>query len=72
MVSEASFKNVDDLPLILRVEDVAAALNVSRVTAYNLANSSDFPALRIGKRITIPKDAFLRWIENNTRKKGMG
>lgn len=62
------FKELEDLPAVLKVEDVAAALKISRVSAYNLANSKGFPTLRIGKRLTIPKQAFIRWIEQNTGK----
>lgn len=65
------FKSIDELPISLNAEDLAAALNISRAGAYNLMNSEGFPTLKIGeKRLTVPKDAFLRWIEANTNKIG--
>jgi len=33
------------------------------VKAYELARRKDFPAIRIGRRIVIPKAAFERWLE---------
>ncbi len=62
------FKSFEELPISLNGDDIAAALNISRAGAYNLMNSEGFPALRIGKRIVVPKDAFIRWMEANTGK----
>ena len=47
---------------MLSVPDVAAVLGISRTAAYELARSKDFPSLRIGTRIVIPKDKFIDWI----------
>jgi len=57
---------LEDLPLSLRVEDVALVLGISRGGAYNLMKSKNFPAIRIGRRIIVPRDPFLRWIEKKT------
>ena len=57
-----SYKTYDDLPLTLNPTDVAAALGISRVNAYNLCHSTGFPAIRLGKRILIPKEGFLKWL----------
>lgn len=46
--------------------DVAAALGISRAAAYTLVQSESFPHMRIGKRILVPKEAFLRWIAEQT------
>lgn len=59
-------RNSDERLITLSVEDVANVLGVSRATAYNLANSKGFPILRIGKRMVVPKAAFIKWIEKNT------
>ena len=52
------YKSMDDLPLTLCVEDIAGILGISRVMAYNLCHSKGFPAVRMGRRILIPKDRF--------------
>ena len=62
------FKSYEDLPLMLSVPEIAAALGISRAGAYELARSEGFPALRIGTRIVIPKDELREWIRRNMGK----
>lgn len=57
------YKSYEELPLMLTVLDVVSVLSVSRARAYELAHSEEFPALKVGSRIVISKDKFLRWIE---------
>ena len=65
-IRESKFKNSPDLPLTLNVVDVAEALGISRAAACTLIQSESFPHMRIGKRILVPKEAFLRWIAEQT------
>lgn len=37
-----------------------------RAGAYQLLNTGTFPTLRIGKRLLVPKDKLIDWIEQNT------
>ena len=62
------FKSNEDLPLMLSVPEMAAALGISRAGAYELARSEGFPALRIGTRIVIPKDKLQEWVDKQTEK----
>ena len=62
------FKSYEELPLMLSVPEMAAALGISRAGAYELAQSEGFPALRIGTRIVIPKDELREWIKRNMGK----
>ena len=67
-----NYQNIAELPFTLSVEELAAFLGISRVGAYNLAHSEGFPTLRVGKRILIPRDLFLDWMnaqgtENGSR-----
>ena len=55
--------NTHELPFTLSVEEMAAFLGISRVAAYNLSHSKGFPSKRIGKRILIPRDDFLAWLD---------
>lgn len=50
----------------MSVDEMAKALGVSRPTAYQLANSADFPVIRIGRRIRIPVAGLERWIEEQS------
>ena len=58
----SKYKSYDELSLMLSVPESAAVLGISRAAAYELARSKDFPSLRIGTRIVIPKDKFINWI----------
>ena len=62
------FKSYEDLPLMLSVPEMGAALGISRAGAYELARSEGFPALRIGTRIVIPKDKLQEWVDKQTEK----
>ena len=57
----------EQLLLSLCASDIAAVLSISRANAYNLLRREDFPTLHIGKRMVVPKDRFIQWIEKNTQ-----
>ena len=65
-MNECTYKNYDELPLMLNVVQVAAVLGISRAGAYELVHSEGFPALKIGSRIVVPKDKLREWIDANT------
>ena len=67
-MKKETFKSYEELPLMLSVPEMAAALGISRAGAYELAQSEGFPALRIGTRIVIPKDELREWIKRNMGK----
>ena len=62
-MNKSSYKTYDDLPRMLSVPDLAKVLGISRAGAYDLAHSKEFPSMKIGNRIIVPKDKFLLWIE---------
>lgn len=49
--------------LCIGVPEMAKRMGISRARAYELANSRDFPTVRIGKRMVVPTDALKRWID---------
>lgn len=63
---KCKIKDFNDLPLFLTVEDLITVLGISRVSAYNLVNSSNFPSIRINRRFLIPKENLMRWISEQT------
>ncbi len=63
------FKNYDDLPAMLSVPQLANFMGISRAGAYELAHQQDFPSLKIGTRIVIPKDKLLLWIDEKISNK---
>ena len=47
--------------LTYSVAEVAELLGLGKNSAYDLAASGAFPVLRSGRRLLIPRQAFLRW-----------
>lgn len=60
------YRTFEELPAMLTAEELAGALGISRAGAYALIHSKGFPALRIGKRLMVPKDKLSAWIDRNT------
>ena len=65
---KATLMRTEDLPATLQAGDVADYLGISKAGVYQLSKNADFPAIKIGKRVLVPKEAFIRWIEENTGK----
>ena len=65
-MKESSYKSYDDLPLFLNSELVAKVLGVSPSSAYELMHEPDFPVLRVGSSMVVPKEQFIRWVEEHT------
>ena len=63
---ESKFKSYQDLPLTLTAPEVGEVLGISRASAYELVRSEGFPRMKVGKRILIPRDKFIQWIDENT------
>ena len=51
---ENKYRDLRDLPMILRVEDLMPILGIGRNTAYEL--------IRIGRQIRIPREALLEFL----------
>ena len=66
-MKESVFTSYDQLPLLLNVKHLAALLGVSDSSVYELIEEEDFPSLRIGKRIVIPKEKLRKWITSHTK-----
>ena len=59
-------RSFEELPAMLTAAELAGALGMSRAGAYALIHSKGFLALRIGKRLMVPKDKLSAWIDRNT------
>ena len=57
-----TFTSVDQLPLTLTADQVAAVLSISRANAYSLMHSKGFPTIRIGKRTIVHRDKLIEWM----------
>lgn len=58
-----TYTSLEQLPLALSAEDVAQVLGISRANAYTPMHSKGFPTIKIGKRMTVPKDKLIEWID---------
>ena len=56
----------NELPAVLNANQLAEVLGISRAGAYQLMHREDFPTLHIGKRMLVPRDKLLAWIDCNT------
>lgn len=52
-----------DNRIALSVTEAAEQLGVSRVTVYNYIKRDDFPAVKLGGRVLIPRDKLKTWLE---------
>lgn len=48
------------------VSEVSDFLRVSPPTVYKLIGAGDFPHIRVGYRVLIPKAAFGQWLAQHT------
>lgn len=63
----SEYKSYDDLPLFLNVAMVAKVLGIAPSSSYELMHEADFPVLKVGSRIVVPKEKFIQWVERHTK-----
>ena len=61
-VEPRKFTSLEDLPLVLRVEDLLPILSIGRNTAYELVRCGRIRSIRVGNQIRIPKDAVIEFL----------
>lgn len=55
--------SVEELPLVLRVEDISIVLGIGRNTAYDLVRSGQIRSIRIGRQLRIPRNELQRFLD---------
>ena len=65
-MKESVYKSYEELPLFLNARIVAQVLGIAPSSAYELMHESNFPVLKIGNRMVVPKEKFIQWVEQNT------
>ena len=65
-MKESIYKSYDELPLMLNAETIKNVLGISLTSAYELMHEKDFPSIKIGSRIIVPKDKFRDWIDKKS------
>ena len=66
-MKESSYKRYDELPLFLNAATVAKVLGVSPSSGYELMHEPDFPVLKVGSRLVVPKEKFVEWVLRHTQ-----
>ncbi|SHJ65763.1 helix-turn-helix domain-containing protein [Desulfofundulus thermosubterraneus] len=59
-------RDLTELPLFLTPPQIAQLLQISRSAAYALVKSKGFPAVKIGRSVRVYREAFIRWMQENT------
>jgi len=65
-MKESVYKTYEELPLFLNAEVVAKVLGIAPSSSYELMHEVDFPVLKVGSRMVVPKEKFIQWVEEHT------
>lgn len=65
-MKKSEYKSYDDLPLFLNADIVAKVLGVSISSAYEFMHQPDFPVIKVGSRMVVPKEQFMAWVSAQT------
>ena len=60
---ENKYRDLHELSVTLRVEDLMPLLGIGRNTAYELIRSGQIRSVRIGRQIRIPREALLEFLD---------
>lgn len=52
-------------PVVITVEEAAALARVSRQSAYEAVRRGEIPTVRLGRRILVPREKFLRMLSGD-------
>ena len=63
-MSGTIYRSLEELPLVLRVEDLMSVLDIGRNTAYELVRSGQIESIRVGRQLRITKQALVAFINN--------
>ena len=66
-MKESIYKDYGELLLFLNAATVAKVLGVSPSSGYELIHEPDFPVLKIGSRLVVPKEKFVEWVSQHTQ-----
>ena len=61
-----NYTSMEQLPITLSANQLAQVPGISRANAYTLMHSKGFPTIQIGKRMVVPKNKLIEWMERQT------
>lgn len=65
-MKESVYKTYEELPLFLNAAAVAKVLGLAPSSSYELMHEVDFPVVKVGNRMMVPKEKFIQWVEEHT------
>lgn len=68
-MKQSVYKSYDELLLFFNAESVSKVLGISSTTAYELMHREDFPSIKIGNRIIVPKEKFIEWANKQSERR---
>lgn len=57
--------NLHDLPMILRVSEVAEVLRVDPDTVYSMIRRGELPVIRVGRAFRFSREQLMRFVEGS-------
>ena len=64
---KTEYNSIDELPLVLRVEDLMPILDIGRNTAYELVRSGRIRSVKVGRQIRVPRDAVVEFLQGRMK-----
>ena len=52
----------EELPLVLTMRHIQEITGLSKPKVYELSHTRGFPVVRFGRALRVPREAFLRWL----------
>ncbi len=65
-MKQSVYKSYDELPIMLNANHVKNVLGISISSVYELMRENDFPSVKIGNRLIVPKEKFIEWINKRS------
>lgn len=62
MQENAKITSLEDLPVVLRVENLMPILSIGRNAAYELVRCGKIRSFKIGNQIRIPREAVIEFL----------
>ena len=63
------YKNFDEIPVMLSVNQTSEVLGISNVSLYKLIEKDkSFPVVQLGRRKSIPKEQLKGWIGEKSKR----
>ena len=62
---KTEYNSIDELPLVLRVEDLMPILDIGRNTAYELVRSGQIRSVKVGRQLRIPRNAIIEFLNKS-------